>query len=184
MIWSWLSPLGSHTEALPTSRSIEFSNGGEDGDMTSRGDNLGDNGGGRECEVKEGVRSEETFNCREGWGEGETRVGESGGGRDGGGGLEEKERGTEGGSVERDRGGLETGGKGGQEGRWEGFTIEVGGLGRHGRAGGRDEGKEGGQRIGDGGMESIEGTAGGSSSPARVVLWLSRGKRVNGQQCK
>ena len=152
--------------------------------MTGRGDNLGDNGGGREGGVMEGVRSEETVNCREAWGEEETRVGERGVGRDWGGGLEEKERGTEGGLEERDRGGLETGGRGGQEGSWEGFTIGVGGFGRHGRAGGRDEGREGGQRREDGGMEAIEGMAGVSSAPARVVLWLSRGKRVNSQQWK
>lgn len=58
--WSWLNPLGCHTEALPTSRSIGLSSGGigAAGGMTGGGDIIGHMGGGRRG-VQEEVRSEE-----------------------------------------------------------------------------------------------------------------------------
>lgn len=90
---SWLSPLGCHTETLPSSRSKGLSNGGveQDGGTTGGvggdeedgivGDNGSRRGGGQ------GIGSE-------GWGErmggGDAGVGERGGGRDGGGGLEDR----------------------------------------------------------------------------------------------
>lgn len=63
--WSWLNPLGCHTEALPTSRSIGLSSGGTgaDGGMTGGGDIIGHRGGGRGG-VQDGERSEEAV----GWG--------------------------------------------------------------------------------------------------------------------
>lgn len=178
-VWSWLNPLGCHTEALPTSQSIGRSSGGvgEDGGMTGEGDIVGDNGGGREG-VKEEVRSEEAVGWRVSSGEGATRVGERGGGRDEGAGLEERGGGTEGGLEARGRGGLETGGRGGGRdggvdgGSWEDFGAGGGGLGRHGRAGGREEGRDGGEWREDGGTEAIEGTAGVSSAPVRGLVWL------------
>lgn len=69
--------------------------------MTGGGNIVRDNGGGRGW-GREEVRSEEVVGWSVRRGEGETRVGERGGGRDAGGGL-----------GERWRGGLETGGRGG-----------------------------------------------------------------------
>lgn len=136
--------------------------------MTGGGDIIGDNGGGRGAIA--GVISAGWI---EGRGEGDTGVGERGGGRDGGAGLEETGGGTEGGLEERGGGGLETGGRGGGRdggvdggrGGQEDLAVGGGGLGRHGRAGGREAGREGG------GMEAIEGTAGVSSGPVRGLVW-------------
>lgn len=45
-----------------------------------------------------------------------------------------------------------------------------GGLGRPGRAGGREEGRERGERREDGGSTVVEQTSGVSSSPIRVLM--------------
>lgn len=100
VVWSWLNPLGCHTETLPTSWSIRLSNGGvgEDGRMTGGGNTVGESGGG-EGRGREDAGSEEVAGWRVRRGDGDTKVGERGGGRDAGGWL-----------VER---GLETGERGG-----------------------------------------------------------------------
>lgn len=61
------------------------------------------------------------------------------------------------------------GDRGGQE---EDFTAGGGGLGRHGRTGGLEEGREGGERGADGGMEAEEGMDGVSSDPVRGLVCL------------
>lgn len=82
---------------LPPRWSIVLGGVGENGGMTGRGGGVGeeedeadgtveDNGRGRQVGVNEGVRSEETVGWRRE--EEDTGVGERGGGRDGGEGLE------------------------------------------------------------------------------------------------
>lgn len=80
--------------------------------MTVTGDVVGDNGGGREA-TEGGRGSEEMVVWREIGGEGETGVGERGGGRDGGAGFEERGKGAEGVLEDRAGGGFEAGGRGG-----------------------------------------------------------------------
>lgn len=175
--WSWLNPLGCHTEALPTSRSIGLSSGGigADGGMTEGGDIIGHRGGGREG-VQEGVRSEEVAGWSVSRGEGAVWIGESGGGRDVEGGLEER------GMRGLDRGGRGGGRDGGVEGGgWADFDAGGGGLGRHGRAGGRVEGTAGGEGSGDGEMEAAGGAAGVSAVPVRGLVWLQTDQRKRGR---
>lgn len=176
--WSWLNPLGCHTEALPTSRSIGLSSGGmgADGGMIGGGDSTGHRGGGRGG-VQDGVRPEEAVGWSVSRGEGAVWIGESGGGRDVGGGLEE-----------RGMRGLDIGGRGGgreggvEGGGWVDLDAGGGGLGRHGRAGGREEGMAGGEGSEDGEMEATGGVAGVSAAPVRGLVWLQTNKQTNKQE--
>lgn len=169
VVWSWLVPLGFHTDELPSSRSKVLSGGGLL--ATGDGKTVGASGGGRGGEVVEGVGSEVGGGAGGGGrGEEATGVGERGGGRDG---LEK-----------RGRRGLETGGRGGgRDGGVDGgsgaaFGAGGGGLGRHGRAGGREDGRDGREVGGDGEMEESDESAWVSEASARGLVGLQGEIRV------
>lgn len=137
-ICSWLSSLVSHTELLPTKRSIRLSIGvGEAGEMAGGearqevGEVESTWGEGEETGAKGGVRSPLIEFSRRSEGDTVYGVGERGDWRDGAGGFEESGEGSLG-----VKGGV-GGGRGGREGIWEDFVVGGGGLGRHGLVEGR-----------------------------------------------
>lgn len=167
VVWSWLIPLGFHTEELPSSRSKvlrggDFSEG--ESATVGVGKTVGASEGGSEggSEVEEGVRLEDKHRgAGGGGGEEETGVGARGAGRAG---MEERGR--------RD---LAAGGRGG--GRDGGSGVDFaggGGLGRDGRVGGRWGGEVG--EVGEVGVDGGTESAGGSQASIRGQVWL-RGKR-------